>query len=137
MRVKDFDFDGFLKYKEEKDKDFKRFLLNESWEIPVVQMASSVHWQGICRYKEKSLEAQLDTLTEAIRLKTDFMFGYIEPWLGVGLYAAAYGCKYIWHKNDSPQVLPIFNSLDELKHIKHPSIGQCEEMLTVLTMIHY
>jgi len=137
MKAKDFNFNAFLDYKEEKDKNYTRFLKNDVWEIPIIQMASSSYWEGICRYKEKSFEAQLDFLTDTTKLKTDLVFSYLEPWLGVGIYAAAYGCKYIWHGNDSPQVLPIYQSLDDVRSIKHPSIESCDEMNAVLEMIKY
>ena len=137
MQVKDFDFKAFLDYKEKKDLNYRRFLQGGDWSVPIAQLASSTHWQGICRYKEKSLEAQLDFLTDTVKLETDFVFGYLEPWMGVGIYAAAYGCKYIWHGNESPQVLPIYHSLDDVRGVKHPSICECEEMSATLDMIRY
>jgi len=137
MRAQDFNFEKYLAFKEEKDKSYTRFLENKYNEVPIIQMASGEHWSGLCRYKEESLEAQLDFLTDSMSLKTDFIFGYLEPWYGVGIYAAAYGCKYIWYGNDAPQVLPVINKIDELKDFKHPSIYDCEEMLAVLDILKY
>ena len=137
MKVKDFEFEKFLAYKEDKDNSYIRFLEGKYDGVPIVQMASGAHWSGLCRYKEESLEAQLDFLTASMSLKTDFLFGYLEPWYGVGIYAAAYGCKYLWYENNAPQVLPVIKNIDELKDFKHPSINDCEEMLAVIDMIKY
>ena len=137
MKPKDFNFDCFLRFKEEKDNNYARFLENNSWDIPIVQLASTDYWTDICRRKEESLESQLSFLTDTVSLATDLAFAYLEPWMGVGVYAAAYGCKYEWRKGVSPQVRPIFDRLEAIERIRHPGIHACEEMDAVLEMIKY
>ena len=138
MKAKDFQYDKFLYFKEEMDNNYKRFLQNSSWEVPVIQsLPSYEQFLGACRTRESSLESQLQTLTEMTMLKTDLAFLYLEPWYGVGIYATAYGCKYEWVPGDAPQVRPIYKSLDEIDNIKKPDIAACDELLVVLDMIRY
>ena len=138
MKPKDFNFKKFFDFKEEMDKNYRRFLQKTSWEIPVIQsIPSSDHFLWACRDKESSLETQLQSLTDMTMLKTDLAFPYLEPWHGVGVYAAAYGCKYEWVPGEAPQTRPIFQSLDEIDNIKKPDMAACEEMMAVLEMIRY
>jgi hypothetical protein len=138
MKANEFNFERFFNFKEEMEKNYKRFLQNSSWEIPVIQsFPSREQFSWACRNKESSLEAQLQSLTEMTMLKTDLAFLYLEPWHGVGVYATAYGCKYEWVPGQAPQTRPVYQSLDEIDDIKKPDIASCDEMLAVLDMIRY
>ena len=137
MRIKDFPFERFLEYKEKKDADFLEFINNGFDHTPIVSPPDSFHWTGICRDKALSLESQLDYLFENMRTESDFAYNYIEPWYGVGVFASAYGCKYEFTGNDSPQTRSVFNTLDDLDGIKKPFVKDCEVMMHILEMIKY
>lgn len=137
MRIKDFPFDRFLEYKEKKDKAFLEFVKNRAGYTPILSPPDSDHWTGVCSDNELSLQSQLEYLYKNMNTESDFAFNYIEPWYGVGCIAAAYGCKYEFTGNDSPQTRPIFKRLNELEGIKKPSIRDCEVMMHIIEMIKY
>lgn len=137
MNIKDFPFENYIKYKEQKDKNLMNFISGVSREIPIINPPDSWHWTGVCRSKEQSLEAQLEYLYTTMYTKSDLAFTYIEPWYGVGLYGAAFGCRYEFSGDESPQTRPIYNTVEEIRNIKYPSIKSCSEMQTVLEMIRY
>ena len=137
INMTDFNFEKFLVYKEEKNKKFKDFIDGKTRKIPLINQPDSFHWTDVCKTREGSLDAQLEYLKNCMITKSDLAFTYIEPWYGVGLYAAAFGCKYEFHDGESPQTRPIYESTDEIQNLKKPDIKKCEEMIHVLDMIKY
>jgi len=133
----DFNFEKFIAYREEKEKNLRAFAVGGKRWIPVINQPDSFHWTDVCKTKEGSLDSQLSYLKDCMQTKSDLSFTYLEPWYGVGVYAAAFGCKYEFNKGESPKTRHIFSSMDELKGFKAPKISNCEEMSMVLDMIKY
>jgi hypothetical protein len=69
--------------------------------------------------------------------KSDIVFPHLQPWYGVGIYATAFGAKYVWDENYCPQVRPIFSRTEEIEHIKKPAIENSAPMLEVLERIQW
>lgn len=137
MRFKDFPLDKFLINKEKMDKNLLSFLQTKDWIIPVVQEPIAKSWGNACKYNDKSLEVQLDYLYDTTVLQSDLNFSYLEPWLGVGVYASAFGCKYEWVNDEPPQTRPIFTSVDDLIGLKYPNLNDCEVMQMILDRIKF
>ena len=136
MNPKDFPYEKFLAVKEEKEKNLLRLFENN--ETVVMQFPKHAgHWNEQCRYMDKSLESQLSFLSEYLELESDVIISYLQPWHGVGIYAAAYGCQYRWNEDSAPDVMYKIHSLDEIKTLKKPDIYGCEEMVWVLDAIKY
>lgn len=137
MRPEDFNFDKFAYFQEEMRGRLLRFMSGEIQGPMVVQRAPSEHWGAMSHNREDSLSAQLDCLNFAMQLHSDLAFNYLEPWHGVGVYAAAFGCPVLWYKHDAPQTKPRYSSIDELSDLRYPDIGKCELMQKVLDTIRY
>lgn len=138
MNPREFPYDKFLSLKEEKEKSFLKFLNGEEWFVPVIQRpAASDHFGALCRYRDKSLESQLEGLNTYLKLESDFIYSYLEPWHGVGIYASAFGCPFKWYEHDAPQTLSIYSTLEEVVNFQQPDIDNCEIMQTVLETIKY
>lgn len=138
MNTASFPFEKFLAYKEEKRNTFLKFIQDASPKPLVISQPDSTHWTGSgCVSKERSLEAQLAYLKACMETESDLAFTYLEPWYGVGVYAAAYGCDYIFAGDEPPQTRPIFASVDDLQGIPKPHIKDCQVMNHVLDMIRY
>ncbi len=137
MRPEEFNFDRFSYFQEEMRSRMLRFLRGETKAPMVVQRAPSDHWGSRSHNKEDSLSAQLDSFHMAMRLHSDLAFNYLEPWHGVGVYAAAFGCPVLWYSHDAPQTKHIYSSLEELSGLRYPDIKRCELMQMVLSSISY
>lgn len=137
MRIKDFPFDKFIKYREEKHNYFQKFLDCDSPFPAIVSQPDSSFWTGKCKYKESSLESQLEYFTKAMETDSDLAFTFLIPWYGVGVYAAAFGCRYQFSGNESPQTHPIYFQANKVVDIRPPDIKSCEVMVHVLDMIDY
>ena len=137
MNFKQFPLEKFLALREEKEKNLRDFYALKGKRVAVVQKPGYAFTRAICRYRDRQLESELDFLADAMKYKSDFIFTSLEPWVGVGVYASAFGCKYEWSDFDAPQTRPILKSTDEIKDIKVKSLSEWEEMSEVLTRIRY
>jgi uroporphyrinogen-III decarboxylase len=90
----------------------------------------------VARDRKRSLERQLDALALAMELESDFTVTYLEPWHGVGVYAAMFGCPVEWSHFDAPQTWPIYHSVEELEGLEHPDILGCEMSRMVIETIY-
>jgi hypothetical protein len=91
----------------------------------------------VARYPEQSLEQQLDALALALQIPSDFIYSYLEPWHGVGVYANIFGCPVNWNDFDAPQTLYRCHTVDDLKDLKRPNILDSELAQMVLRTIRY
>jgi len=137
MNKRQFPYEKFLKYKEIRDQELMRLHRGELNYVPVMQTPPSNFFGSICNTKEGTLESQLEYLARYTELKSDIAMTYLEPWHGVGLYAAAFGCKYEWSEHTSPQTRAIYETIDEVENLKYPSMKDCEIMNFILDSIRY
>lgn len=139
MQPGEFPYDRFLKMKEIKEASFRSFMAGGEWSVPVVQRPATAldHFGALCRDRKKSLEFQLDLLSRYLELRSDIIFSYLEPWHGVGIYAAAFGCPFHWDDFSAPQTTPIYSTLEDVADFRKPDIAGCEPMRMVLDTIEY
>lgn len=141
MDGRSFPYDSYLAVKERRD----RFLAE--WaegrrprEVPVVFALPAEElnlWGTKCRSRETLLEENLRGLATSALWGGDSVFAALEPWHGVGVYANAFGCEYMWTDFDAPQTLPIFETADEVAGLRKPDPADSEIMNMVLDTIRY
>ena len=137
MRIQDFDFDHFLKYKEEKDAFFAKFDRGEYRGPVMTQRYCGEAFGFASTKKETALEAWLDNMDTNSRLHGDVGFTYMEPWAGVPVFANAFGAKLFWNGKDDVQSAPCYFDVDEVANVPMPKTGDCELMQMVLEYIRY
>jgi Uroporphyrinogen decarboxylase (URO-D) len=138
MDPKHFPYDRYHQVKAEKDSALYRFVNSPTIEdIPIIVRPPCDIYGAVARDRVRSLELQLDALLLALDHKSDFMFSYLEPWHGVGIYASIFGCPVNWYDFDAPQTLPIIKSVDELKDLKRPKVLASDMVQMVLETIRY
>ena len=134
-----FEYDKFNATLEQKDRFITDWINSEHdndvplWIVPNVDL-----WTyDTCRRREEFLHKNLKLLQKSMEWKSDIVFPHLQPWYGVGIFATAFGAKYIWDENFCPQVRPIFSRTEEIEHIKKPAIENSEPMLEVLERIQW
>jgi hypothetical protein len=138
MDPKDFPYDDFNQFIAEKQADLIRFINSPILEdVPVVIQPPSDIWGAVSGDRVLSLQHQLDALALSMKLQSDFVFTYLEPWHGVGVYANIFGCPVNWNDFDAPQTMPIIQSLDQLKNVARPNILDAELPRMILDTIDY
>ncbi|MCP4404761.1 MAG: hypothetical protein GY801_46610, partial [bacterium] len=132
-----FDYDSFNTTLERQDRFIADWMNSEHdrevplWIVPPVDL-----WTyDTCRRREEFLNKNLELLRKSMEWKSDLVFPHLQPWYGVGIYATAFGARYIWDENYCPQVRPIFSRTEEIEQIEKPAIEESESMREVLDRI--
>jgi hypothetical protein len=60
---------------------------------------------------------------------------HLEPWIGTGVYASAFGCPYLWRQGEAPDVRARFKSIEEVRGIAKPDWRSSPVMGMVLDAI--
>lgn len=60
---------------------------------------------------------------------------YLEPWVGTGIYANAFGCEYLFREFEAPHVQYLCHSVEALSRIEYPDYRQSPIMRMVLDCI--
>ena len=71
-----------------------------------------------------------------LAVKSDWL-PYLEPWMGTGVYANAFGCEYMWREGDSPAAHYRYHSLEEIVGLPALEISDSPIMAKVLDTIAY
>lgn len=90
-----------------------------------------------CADRELFLRGNLWAMATSCEWFSDGIFPHLMPWYGVGIYASAFGCRYIWKGSDAPQVRPIYTSIDGVANITTPDPRDSREMQEVLRRIRW
>lgn len=70
-------------------------------------------------------------------LQNDFTddLPFLEPWIGVGVYANAFGCEYVWSDIEAPQTHYKYHKVEEIKNIDYPDWQKSPVMKMVMDCI--
>lgn len=134
MDAKDFDFVRFREYKAEREEKARAFLAGKGG--PILLQERVIANYVICRTPQESLACQLDAITENMRCQSGYV-PFLEPWFGVGVFANAFGCEYVWFDNAAPQThYSVFNEEQAAKLTK-PDLSASSAMKLVMEGIDY
>jgi len=107
-------------------------------ETPVIIIPDWDMWNdNTCRDRERFLRHNLWGMARSAEWPSDGFFPHLQPWYGVGLYASAFGCRYVWDGDSAPQTRPIYTQADEVARINPPRIGESAPMCEVLERIRW
>ncbi len=87
-----------------------------------------------CNSIDSIYDSNIKFFERQLSVKSDWL-PYLEPWIGTGVYANAFGCEYLWREGTSPAVHYKYRSLNELKYVDKPNINDSPIMKTVLDII--
>jgi hypothetical protein len=121
---------------EEKEPALLDFLNNGNQRFLVVQKPPSdvffhcnnlpMIWQSNLEYLERSL---LMPWTDELP--------YLEPWIGVGVFAHGFGCEYLWREDYAPDTHYRFHKIEEIRNLEYPDWRKSSVMNTVLECIDF
>jgi uroporphyrinogen-III decarboxylase len=84
----------------------------------------------------KVFDHQMYNIEQTLSLDSDWS-PFLEPWLGVGIYADAFGSQTTWPVDDYPWTEPFIENIDEVFRLKMPAPGESPLMERVLRTIEY
>jgi hypothetical protein len=130
----DFNYDKYEAYCEQANARAKGFFAGEF--LPVCHVWYGQAFDKYSRYREESLEKQLEAITKTIETSNDWV-PFLEPWHGVGVFAEAFGCPFEWRDVDAPWTHPIIDSIEKLKRLERPSLEKAVMLKYVLDTTEY
>ncbi len=137
MLAKDFPFDRYLRFMEEKRRFLQKYLSGE-YIGPVLSQRDVGQCFGVESVtRERALSAWLDSLYTNMQLRCDVGFTYLEPWAGVPVYANAFGAPLFWTDTADVQSRPRYTAVEEVADLPMPKAGECAMMRMVLDYIRY
>ena len=127
--------DKYHEVRAKKLPKIQRFWDNAGVNFLVMQRAPSNIWKG-CNTIEASFEENINTFVKELEIQTDHI-PYLEPWFGTGVFANAYGCKYLWREDEAPATYVLYHRFEDLKTRMKKEIEDAEVMTMVLDAIRY
>lgn len=89
---------------------------------------------GRCNTLEQIWEENINYFDKQLDLMDDSL-PFLEPWVGTGAFANAFGCPYIWRENAAPVVHYRLHTLEELDTLPEPDMDQSPVMRMILDAI--
>ncbi|MFA5204159.1 MAG: uroporphyrinogen decarboxylase family protein [Lentisphaeria bacterium] len=88
-----------------------------------------------CNSVKQVVENNLRQLAGDLAVTWTDELPYLEPWLGTGVYANAFGCEYVWREGAAPHVHYKYMKIDELRNVAKPDWRNSPLLLMVLDAI--
>jgi hypothetical protein len=116
--------------KEERAKKIDEFF-NGDRGFLVVQKPPGKVWER-CNEIKTMTEENIIAFEEHLGYDWTDDLPYLEPWFGVGVYANAFGCEYMWREGESPATHYKYHKIEEVKDIEYPDWRKSSIMQMVL-----
>ncbi len=123
----------FERRKKEREQKMADFYLGDGKYLVVQNPGGSFY--NKCNTVPDLVAGNLESFANWLRVDYTDDLPYLEPWFGVGVYANAFGCEYMWRENESPATHYKYLKIDEVKNIEYPDWRKSPVMQTVLNGI--
>ena len=126
--------DRYHRRREEREPRLRAFLESPAPGFLVVQSPSSCLW-GACNNIDMIVDNNLRFLEESLAFEWSDDLPYMEPWIGTGLYANAFGSEYVFRTHDAPHTEYRYHRMEELAPVKYPDWRESPIMRMTLDCI--
>jgi hypothetical protein len=126
--------DLYARRREQREHRLRGFLLTDQPSFMVVQHPYGDVF-GACNSVEAIYRNNIAYLEDFLRLDWTDDLPYLEPWIGTGVYANAFGCEYHFRDGIAPHVRYRYQKIEELRSLEYPDYRQCPIMKMVLDCI--
>lgn len=100
----------------------------------ILQRGEGFRW-GTCNSVEEVVRNNLRQLESELQVEWNDDLPYLEPWVGTGVYANAFGCEYVFRPDAAPHVHYKYMKIEELKGVPYPDWRKSPIMRMVLDCI--
>lgn len=100
----------------------------------LIQRPPGEMW-GACNSIEQIYANNLRYFDAQLSLPWTDELPYLEPWIGTGIYATAFGCEYKWRDDNAPDVYYRYHRIEEVRGIEKPDYRRSAVMGMALDCI--
>ena len=90
---------------------------------------------GPCNSIEEIYRNNMAYVEEKLQLDWSDDLPFLEPWIGTGIYANAFGCPYHFRDDNAPHVRYRYHKIEELRGVEYPDYRKSPIMGMVLDCI--
>ena len=127
--------DLYLRRKEERGVKLKDFFDPQGrTKFLIIPRMTHALYTG-CDSLEMIYSNNIDYLERQLALDYCDDLPYLEPWIGSGVYAHAYGSRYLWGAGKAPDTIHRYETIDEVKGLAYPDYRNSSIMRMVLDSI--
>lgn len=90
---------------------------------------------GACNSIEDIYENNIAYVNEKLQLDWTDDLPFLEPWIGTGVFANAFGCEYHFRDDNAPHVRYRCHKIEEVRDIEYPDYRKSPIMAMVLDCI--
>ena len=102
----------------------------------MIQRVPGELW-GRCNTIDQIYRNNIAYLTDSLLFEWTDELPYLEPWIGVGVYANAFGCEYLWRDDNAPDTHYMYHKIKEVRDIEVPDYQKSTIMRMVLDCIDH
>ncbi len=92
---------------------------------------------GACNSIEQVYQNNIAYIERSLLFDWTDELPYLEPWIGTGVYASAFGSVYKWREDNAPDAYYAYHKIEEVKDIAYPDYRKSPIMTMVLDCIDY
>jgi len=128
--------DLYEERKAEKEKIIRSFFIEKTKPFLFMQTPPGNVW-GRCNAIDEIYLNNIKYFEDCLLNKSTDTLPYLEPWIGVGVYANAFGCEYLWREDNAPDTHYKYHKIEEVKNIDYPDWRKALLTKMVIDCINY
>jgi hypothetical protein len=125
--------DLYSRRKNEREQKLREFFDGKRKYI-IIQRPVYTLW-GVCNSVEQVYENNMRHLEAWLQMDWSDELPHLQPWVGTGVYANAFGCEYLWREDDAPDTHYRFHKIEEVKGLGYPDYRKSPVMQMILEII--
>jgi hypothetical protein len=131
--------DFYAKRREQRERRLREFLTTNRPGFLVVQhpLETLLRVFGPCNSIEEIYRNNIAYIEEKLAIDWTDDLPFLEPWIGTGVYANAFGCEYHFRDDIAPHVRYRYHKIEELRGIECPDYRNSPIMTMALDCIDY
>jgi hypothetical protein len=129
--------DLYARRREQREARLREFLMTDRPGFLVVQhpLENLLKVFGTCNSVEEVYRNNIAYVEEKLQVDGTDDLPYLEPWIGTGVYANAFGCEYHFRDDNAPHVRYRYHKIEELRDLEYPDYRKSPIMSMVLDCI--
>ena len=126
--------DRYHQRREQRERRLRDFLDGDRVGFLIVQHPPGKVWDT-CNSVEEVYRNNIQYLWDALQVDWTDDLPFLEPWVGTGVYANAFGCEYVFRDDNAPHVHYRYHRIEETAEIEYPDYRKSPIMTMVLDCI--
>jgi hypothetical protein len=92
---------------------------------------------GACNSIEDIYRNNIAYVADKLQFEWTDDLPFLEPWIGTGVFANAFGCEYHFRDDNAPHVRYRYHKIDEVRNLEYPDYRKSPIMAMTLDCIDY